>query len=108
MKQYFGRFDYQTMEFSPPEIRETEHVGKCLVDGKEIKWAWFADTAAGILKTYDVSGSGPLVVQKQDGSAWTPSDFPGREVYCPIDGVISETLRGHVEILGPERGLAQL
>lgn len=30
-----------------------------------------------------------------------PEDFPGREVECPIDGVISETLRGEVRIFGP-------
>lgn len=33
---------------------------------------------------------------------WKPEDFPGREVECPPEGVLSETLRGEVEIWGPE------
>lgn len=33
---------------------------------------------------------------------WTPEDFPDRDVSCPIDGVLCETLHGEVEIWGPE------
>lgn len=33
---------------------------------------------------------------------WTPEDFPNRDVSCPIDGVLCETLHGEVEIWGPE------
>jgi hypothetical protein len=33
-----------------------------------------------------------------------PEDFPGRDVSCPIDGVLCETLHGEVEIWGPEIG----
>lgn len=33
---------------------------------------------------------------------WRPEDFPSRDVSCPIDGVLCETLHGEVEIWGPE------
>lgn len=102
MKQYFGRFNYQINLFDPPEIKESEH-GVCLLDGKEIKQVWYADTEAGIVKTYDVLGDGvPHAVRRGYVAAHEVSDFPGREIDAPLDGVLSETLHGKVEIFGPQ------
>jgi hypothetical protein len=68
--------------------------GSCFVDGREIKQVWYADTEAGIVKTYDVLGDG----KAHPGREFAPADFPGREVDAPLDGVLSETLRGKVEL----------
>lgn len=77
---------------------------KVFVDGIEIKLVFYVDTEAGIVKTYDVFRNG--LIRSTAGrellsellKVYTPSDFPGREVECPKNGVMSETLRGKVEI----------
>ncbi len=68
--------------------------GTCLIDGKEIRLVCFADTAAGIVKTYDVMGDG----ESHFARGYTPADFPGREVECVQDDVLTETQRGKVEL----------
>ncbi len=112
-KQYFGKFDYSQSPvlYDPPELVETDKVGIVTLDGNIVKWVWYADTKAGILKTYDVLrdgqphpvNNGYITTERPLGQlVYKPEDFPGREVDCPPDGVLSETLRGKVEIWGPE------
>jgi len=101
-RELFGRFNFRTMDFYP--FTHADVIGgKCLVDGEEIKNVWFADTEMGIVRTYDVLHDGSLATAtaKGPGCLWHPSDFPGREVECPWDGALSETLRGRVQIFGP-------
>jgi len=136
---YAGSFDYKAGVFRPVLLILTKG-GRCTLNGRTIKRVWFADTHAGIVKTYDVFGDGqarltrliipiaqdkPVIVtdgtvqetpspyrEKHAGHItvsrgyltrrqYHPSDFPGREVECPLDGVLSETLRGEVRIYGP-------
>lgn len=77
---------------------------RVFVNGEEIRQVWYVDTDAGIVKSYDVLGDGePHCVS--DGFKghstilYAPEDFPGREVECPEFGVLSETLRGTVNLL---------
>lgn len=114
MKQYFGKFDYSQhpVLYDPLEIAYSIGFGnKVTLDGRTIEQVWYADTESGILKTYDVFRDGkPRTTShgfryphtKPLGDVYSPDDFPGREVDCPPDGVLSETLRGKVEIWGPE------
>jgi hypothetical protein len=97
-KRLYGRVNYQKRCSEPPELYEESYLGVVFVDGKRIDQVWFVDTAAGIVKTYDVMGD----KRSRVGNCFTPSDFPGREVECPPGGIVSEVLRGDVELYGPE------
>lgn len=99
-KQYFGRFDSAIPE---------EYLGPGFIfklDGKEIPWVAIVDTEQGWLKTFAVVGAYPIPTIRSSREdppvVYTAADFPGREVDCPPDGVLVETLRGKVEIWGPE------
>lgn len=65
------------------------------LDGVEINAVLFADTDAGILKTFDIFHDGAIATGtwKGPGVCWKASDFPGREIETPLDGVLVETLR---------------
>lgn len=89
-KQLFGVANFRPMN----GLAHKAIGGSCFVDGREIKQAWFVDTEAGIVKTYDVLGDGKL----HSGREFTSADFPGREVESPWDGVVSETLHGKVDL----------
>ena len=73
-------------------------LGVVLVDGKEIKLVRYADTQAGFVVTFDVVLDGMIVPARN----YTAADFPGREVDCPWDGVLAETIRGKVELFTRE------
>jgi len=81
--------------------------GRVLVDGVEIKSAWYVDTEAGVVKTYDIFRDGKFATATDRApinapfECWVPENFPGREVECPPHGVLSETLRGKVELVFP-------
>ena len=105
-KEYFGRIIYGSpIECDPPELIETMG-GLVTVDGKEIYSVWYADTISGVVKTYDIFHNGAIATTTvKDGhgeSFYTAEDFPGRDVFCPPDGVLSETLRGKVRLFGPK------
>lgn len=76
---------------------------RCLVDGKEINCVWYADTEAGIVKTYDVLGDGKAHATREligFGTLSVDSMVVNhRLVEAPIDGVVSVTLSGKVELL---------
>lgn len=90
-KQLFGVVDFHHMD----DLAREAIGGTCLLDGREIKQVWFADTEAGIVRTYDVLGDGKV---HRGGREFLTRDFPGRDVGSPVDGVLSETLRGKVEL----------
>ena len=99
-KEYFGRFNFRLPElerFQPPEVGESCG-GMVTVGGKEVKQAWYGDTSEGIVRSYAVLPDGKARATRD----LTPDDFPGREVECPINGVLSEVLRGNVRIFGLE------
>ena len=88
--------------FQPFEISES-YQGIVTVNDKPIDHAWYGDTTEGVVKTFNVVGKISATAWKgPNGECWTPEDFPGREVDCPPDGILSETLRGKVRIFGPE------
>ena len=106
--EYFGHLDWKKREFDPPELLITAG-GMVLVDGVEVKLVWYADTAEGVAKTYDVLGDGkphatqeafdPGVVQ----AALRDAEERGQESWDqPLGGVLSKTLHGKVRIFGPE------
>ena len=111
-KEYFGCINFRAPEclrFDPSHLQESMH-GSVTIDEHEVPWVWFADTNEGVVKTYAVMPDGkphstrdrvfdPSAVPKR---VYLSEDFPGREVECPLDGVLSETLRGKVRIFGPE------
>ena len=77
------------------------HPYHCFVDGKEIALVWYADTEAGIVKTYDVLRDGK-VYMTSDIKALAALDirvkrFHGK-IELPEGGIMSETLRGKVEL----------
>ena len=52
----------------------------------------------GFVVTFDVVPDGMIVPARN----YTAADFPGREVDCPWDGVLAETIRGKVELFTRE------
>lgn len=94
------------IDFRIPSARESEETkamqnGRVTVDGEEIHQVFYADTEAGIVKTFDVFRNfKPTAVRRSADmdDIWVAGDFPGREVDAPPDGVLSETLRGRVEL----------
>lgn len=149
-KRSYGRFDYQSSPIlmDPVDLWETQH-GLCLLNSVAIESCCYANTATGIIRTYDVLRDGKsatttvkkyrwptpvehlraeleasvtdisnhseawrkyiadrLIYKGRETQIaeewWKPEDFPGRDVSCPIDGVLCETLHGEVEIWGPE------
>lgn len=84
-----------------PLSKETSEMmgGRCFVDGVEIKLVWYADTDAGIAKTYDVFHDGKVHAVAD----MPPHDFSleGLNVDAPPNGAFSQTLRGRVELLKP-------
>jgi hypothetical protein len=96
-QEYFGRFDYRAGTFDPPEMEESRY-GSLTVDDQPIDWVWFADTDAGIAKTYDVFRDGKL----RTVASVKPEELnlSVREIDCS-GTVLSETLRGQVRIFGP-------
>lgn len=98
----------RTVSYGPfatkPERKAAELLekGRCLVDGKEIQGVWYVDVVHGFVCTFDVLHDGNVATctaKDRDGKDfWLTSDFPGREVDAPRDGVLSETLRGKVEL----------
>ncbi len=76
---------------------------RVMLDGVEIRSVCYANTETGIVVTYDIFRDGKLAHPTNKDAygleRWTPEDFPGREVECPPDGVLKETLRGKLEIL---------
>ncbi len=109
-RQYFGRMSFREYKaagvFEPLEMVGAVD-GIVLVDGREIKTVCYANTASGIVMTYDVLHDGRTAAGNPDigGRIWKLSDFPGRDVECR-DGVLIETLHGAVEIWGPVSGFA--
>jgi hypothetical protein len=105
-KQVLGYVNWREMDSFPAGLVERCMGGKVFVDGVEIKLAWYVNTETGIVKTYDVFHDGnPRPVIKSPGwlgaairDYYTEKHFPGREVDCPVDGALSETLRGKVEL----------
>lgn len=107
MKAYEGSFNFRRGDgrpiYDPPELQALTDKFPVTVDGVEVKQCWYADAAAGIAKTYDVLRDGtPHTVRRDFPEFWSKEDFPGRDVDCPLDGVLSETLRGKVEIWGQD------
>ncbi len=110
------RFDFQAKTSHPSDLLSHVIGGKCFVDGRQIAQVWFADTETGVVKTYDVFGDGKAratcggysAIDKPFGDVlYTPADFPGREVECPLDGAVSEMLRGKVELIESADGPAR-
>lgn len=99
-----GRFDFRLGQSDPSDLIDQIVGGKVLVDGVEIQQVWFADTEAGMAKSYDVfKGGGARAKRRGDGTSYQATDFPDREVDCPEDGVVSETLRGKVELFACQK-----
>jgi len=104
-RRYFGRFSFREFDtagvFEPLEMHGAIN-GIVLVNGREIKAVCYANTASGIVMSYDVLHDGRNAVGNRDigGRIWKSSDFPGRDVDCR-EGVLVETLHGAVEIWGP-------
>ena len=73
--------------------------GKCLVDGREIRSVWFADTEEGIVKTYSVDGTDVIYAAisgwRHDPKYSPMLDHPDIE---NTGGVLSRTLRGRIEL----------
>lgn len=87
--------DYRARTCSPPGALELFNMGKCLVDGIEIYCVWFADTAAGVVKSYDIVGD-CCVHSVYDG------DIP---ITCiphyieTVDDIFSITIEGKVDLI---------
>lgn len=92
---------------------------KVLLDGQEIKLVWFADTEAGIVKTYDIFGDAkphPVLGRPDDiqdyltcGSPTTFAEYLIKLGKLPTDtedvgNAWSRTLRGKVEVVMPVDG----
>lgn len=77
---------------------------RCFLNGKEIRLVWYVDTEGGFIRTLDVLGDGePHPVRRGFGTVcYQTSDFRGRDVQAPLDGVLSETLYGHIELRPPD------
>ena len=95
-RQLFGVANYRPMNDLAREARG----GTCLLNGREVTLVWFADTEAGIVKTFEVLGDGKVHATRRGiGIAcYRAIDFPGREVECELDEALSETLHGKVEL----------
>ncbi len=71
-----GHYDARNSVFEPPEMAAVLQYHKVLVDGREVRWVWFLDTDAGVVKTYDPEAGGehedmrqfPLIVSSD---SWT-------------------------------------
>jgi hypothetical protein len=63
-----------------------------IVDDKRIDKVWFVDLGAGLIKTYDIMGDGKSFSYRDVETSKLPTDL---EV---VDGIISRTIRGRVEI----------
>ncbi len=90
----YGRFDFGSHQSDPPELLSEITGGTCLVDGVEILCVHFADTEAGIVRTFDVFRDGKA---HWTGESELAREFSGREVDCSGQ-VFSETLRGKIEL----------
>jgi hypothetical protein len=86
--------DYRARTCSPAGALDHFQMGKCLVDGIEIYNVWFADTAAGIVKTYDVFGD-CCVHSVYDGDMAIAS-FP--HYVETVDELFTITIHGKVEL----------
>ncbi len=86
-----------------PKLWKKEWIGaNAYLDGKLIKWVFYADEEAGIIKTYWIEGF--MSPQQEHESAgalraegYTLADFAGREISLD-GGIVRETLRGKVRI----------
>lgn len=106
---------------------------KVLVNGRHIHAVWYVDTEAGIISTYYVVPGGARANGPKDGfkrycsadmspglgrveirdvtrfipweeCMYSPADFPGREVDCTPGEAMTETLRGHVQVVDAKTG----
>lgn len=80
--------------------------GTVKVNGREIKQVFFVDTAAGIVKSYDVLGDGKVHAGREFVQQFAnAAQQIGREIHVPPhpDHAVWEVLRGNVELLGPDR-----
>ncbi len=70
------------------------------LNGKVIRLVRMIDTKAGMLDTLDVIGD----QKPRAGLYYKPEDFPGRDVNCRPDDVLSEYLYGKVQVINPATG----
>jgi len=76
---------------------------RCFVNNVEIKLVCYANTETGIVKTYDVFRDGKYhLTYEIFGNEVCPyvydEVFRSREIETPLDSVLSEILRGKVEL----------
>jgi hypothetical protein len=77
---------------------------RVFVDGVEVHGVWYVDTEAGIAKTYHVVLGG-TVTSSRFKRLMVPDDW---EIEAPLDGVVSRTIRGQVELKPlPKQSLTQ-
>lgn len=84
------------------EKKDSEWFGaKVLVDGIEIWQAWFVDTDAGVVKTYDVLGDKRAINIRadEDIAALKAADPSLEELGC---GLLSRTITGAVQLFRPD------
>ena len=67
----------------------------CFLDYREIHCVWYADTEAGIVKTFDVLGDGKPHSTRELLKSDVLNDA---RVEAPLDGAVSMTLHGKVEL----------
>lgn len=79
------------------EFRDRPFRARVFVDGKEVQQVWYCDTELGIVKTYDLEDGGrilagfglsPELRERGEKEGWD----------MPLDGAVSRTVRGLVEI----------
>ena len=86
------------------ELEKYYERGRCLVNGLEINSAWYIDTDAGVVKTYDAIGDGTIAHLASDFDAEILayiSSIDGVEI-DEDTGLISHTLNGKVEVYPPQ------
>jgi hypothetical protein len=86
-------------EWKTSEICKSEQ-RRVFVDGVEIKQVFYVDTEAGLVRTYDVLGDGEAHAVRRGFHeiCHQESDFPGRDISAPLNGPLSETIRGAVTL----------
>lgn len=100
-RQLFGLADFRN---GMNALAREAKLGTCLLDGVEVAQAFYIDTEAGVVKTYDLRGVPGIPDGLADGKAhssrelWLKGFLKTAEVDAPVDGAVSRTLFGRVEL----------
>ena len=86
---------------------ERELWRRCIVtvNGVAVEQVIFLSTKQNMVKTVKVAPFASVVYSSYAKNHSKPDDFAGREVEFPVDGVVTETLRGKVQVLDKSTGV---